>query len=61
VEAFKIALWSEETVGAHLALAEAYLAQQNPAGARSEVDRALVLEPGSRPALLLRDRLGPAK
>lgn len=58
VEAFKIALWSEETVAAHLGLAEALLQVQDQAGARTEVERALALDPKSADALALRARLG---
>ena len=60
VEALKVALWSEETADAHVALAEAYLELKDQPGARSEVDRALVLEPRHAAALALRQRLaGP--
>ena len=48
VEALKIALWSEETVAAHVSLAEALLQVQDQAAARVEVDRALALDPKSR-------------
>lgn len=58
VEALKIALWSEETVDAHVALAEAYLIEQDTAAARAEVDRALVLDPKSEEALKLKVRIG---
>jgi len=58
VEALKIALWSEETVAAHLALAEAYLQVEDAAAARSEVDRALALEPTSGEALRLKAKIG---
>lgn len=58
VEALKIALWSEETVAAHVALAEAFLQMQDRAAARAEVDRALELEPKSAEALALKARLG---
>jgi tetratricopeptide (TPR) repeat protein/TolB-like protein len=57
VEALKIAIWSEETADAHVALAEAYLELKNPTLARSEVDRALVLEPRHATGLALRQRL----
>ncbi|MDO8679397.1 MAG: tetratricopeptide repeat protein [Acidobacteriota bacterium] len=58
VEALKIALWSEETVGAHLALAEAYLIVQDAAAARAEIDRALALDPKSEEAQKLKVKIG---
>ena len=58
VEALKIALWSEETVAAHVALAEAYLQIQDTASARSEIDRALGLDPKADDALALKVRIG---
>ena len=58
VEALKIALWSEETVAAHLALAEALLQIEEGAAARLEVERALALDPKSAEALALKARLG---
>ncbi len=58
VGALKIALWSEETVAAHVALAEAYLAVQDPASARSEIDRALVLDPKAEDARALKAKIG---
>lgn len=60
-QAFKIALWSEETVAAHIGLAEAYLALKDLAAARAEVDRALALDAASAEALALRDRIARAK
>ncbi len=57
VEELKIAIWSEATVAAHLALAEAFLQIQDQAAARVEVDRALALEPGSAEALAFKARL----
>lgn len=57
VEALKIALWSEETVAAHVALAEAYLQIQDTASARSEVDRALALDPKAKDALVVKARI----
>ncbi len=58
VEALKIALWSEATVPAHLALAEAFLHIQDHAAARAEVERALALEPLSPDALAFKVKLG---
>jgi len=60
VEALKIALWSEETVAAHVSLAEALLQVQDQAAARIEVDRALALDPKSTEALALKAKLGGA-
>jgi tetratricopeptide (TPR) repeat protein len=57
IDALKIALWSEATPAAHLALAEAYAQTQNLDAARAEVERALALEPTSEAARKLRDRL----
>lgn len=58
VEELKIALWSEATVSAHLALAEAFLQVQDQAAARSEVERALTLDPKSAEALAFKAKLG---
>lgn len=60
VEALKIALWSEETVAGHVALAEAYLQVQDSASARSEIDRALALDPKAADALALKAKIGGA-
>lgn len=46
IDALKISLWSEETPAAHVALGEAYLQAKDPAAARKEAERALVLSPG---------------
>jgi Tfp pilus assembly protein PilF len=58
VEALKIAIWSDETVAAHVALAEAYLQIQDTASARREIERALVLDPKAEDALALKGRIG---
>jgi Tfp pilus assembly protein PilF len=47
VDAFKISIWSEDHAPAHVYLAEAYLKIGDPANARAEVQRALVLDPSS--------------
>jgi len=61
IQALKIALWSEETVAAHLVLAEAHLQLKDLVSARAEVDRALVLDPASADAQALRERVARAK
>ena len=58
VQALKIALWSDETVATHVALAEAYLEVQDTALARSEIDRALALDPKAADALALKAKIG---
>ena len=58
VEALKVALWSEETVAAHIALAEAFLQVEDQAAARAEIERALAMDPKSAEALALRAKLG---
>jgi len=61
MQSFRVSLWSEETVAGHLALAEAYLQQKDRAAANAEVDRALVLDPASKDATALRERIARAK
>jgi tetratricopeptide (TPR) repeat protein/TolB-like protein len=60
VAALKISLWSEETVAAHVSLAEAFLQVQDQAAARLEIERALAIDPKSAPALALKAKLGGA-
>ena len=50
VNALKISIWSEDTAAARIALATAYLKLQNSSAARTELARALDLEPGSADA-----------
>jgi tetratricopeptide (TPR) repeat protein len=59
IDAFKISLWSHETIDAHLALGEAYLQAKDAAAARAEAERALVLDPSSADAKKLLERAGP--
>jgi tetratricopeptide (TPR) repeat protein len=58
VEELKVAIWSEATPAAHVALAEAYLQAQDQAAARAEIERALALDSRFQPALALRAKLG---
>jgi tetratricopeptide (TPR) repeat protein len=50
VDALKISIWSEDSAPARVALAEAYLKVRKNAAARTELERALVLDPGSADA-----------
>jgi tetratricopeptide (TPR) repeat protein len=50
VEALKISVWSEDTATARVALAEAYMKLQKPEAAKTELQRALVLDPASAEA-----------
>jgi Tfp pilus assembly protein PilF len=50
VNALKISIWSEDTAVARVALAQAYLKLQNTGAARTELERALVLDPASAEA-----------
>lgn len=47
VEALKISIWSTDTAAARIALAETYIRQQNTGAARTELERALALDPES--------------
>jgi Flp pilus assembly protein TadD len=58
IQAFKIALWSEDTAEGHVALAEAYVATQNLAAAKDEIGRALAIDPESSEAKALRAKIG---
>lgn len=50
VDALKISIWSEDSAAARVAIAEGYLKLRNVAAARSELERALALEPASADA-----------
>jgi tetratricopeptide (TPR) repeat protein len=56
IDAFKIALWSEETAAARIALGEAYLRAGDRAAARAQAERALALDPTSAEAARLLER-----
>ena len=58
VDALKISIWSEETAAARLALAEAYIKQQNTSAARVELQRVLTLDPSSAEAKKLLSSIG---
>jgi tetratricopeptide (TPR) repeat protein/TolB-like protein len=57
IDALKISIWSDDSVPARIALAEAYLASKNPAAARTELQRALTLDPSSSEAKRLLDTI----
>jgi Tfp pilus assembly protein PilF len=50
IDALKISIWSRDSAAARVALAEAYLKQQNPVAARTELEKALALDPSSAEA-----------
>jgi Tfp pilus assembly protein PilF len=47
IDALKISIWSEDTAAARIAMGEAYLKSGNTSAAKSEFERALVLDPQS--------------
>ena len=50
IDAFKISIWSQDQAPAHVYLAEAYIKIGDSANARTEVQRALALDPSSTDA-----------
>jgi tetratricopeptide (TPR) repeat protein len=58
VTALKISIWSKNTASAHAALAEAYLALKDVPAARAEVQKALALDPASKEAKGLLEKIG---
>jgi tetratricopeptide (TPR) repeat protein len=59
VDALKISIWSAETAEAHIVLARAYLQLPDPAAARAEAERALVLVPASTEARRVLEQTNP--
>ena len=59
IDAFKIALWSQESAEGRIALAQAYLQAKDNVAARQALERALVLEPSSTEAKELLTKLKP--
>jgi tetratricopeptide (TPR) repeat protein len=57
IDEFKIAIWSEDTVGAHLALAEAYVQAREVAAARAELQWILKADTQNAEAKRMLDRL----
>jgi tetratricopeptide (TPR) repeat protein len=59
IDEFKIAIWSDDTVGAHLALADAYAQARDVAAARAELQWILKADPQNAEAKQMLDRLAP--
>ena len=57
IDALKISIWSEDTVAARLALAEAHIAARDAEAGRAELDRVLQMDPGNGEAQRLLDGL----
>jgi Tfp pilus assembly protein PilF len=59
IDAFKIALWSHESVAGQIALSHAHLQNKDEASARAALERALVLDPASAEVKGLLSKLKP--
>jgi Tfp pilus assembly protein PilF len=57
IDALKISIWSEDSAAARTALAEAYLAAKNTPAARTELERAIALDPYFADARRLMDTI----
>jgi predicted Zn-dependent protease len=57
VDALKISIWSEDTIAAHLALAQAYVAAKDTSAARAELQIVTRREPANAEAHRMLDRL----
>ena len=60
IETLNISSWSEETVAAHVALAEAYLQAGDGAAAKDQLARALAIDPASEEARRLQRQIEAA-
>jgi len=59
IDEFKIAIWSDDTIAAHIALAGAYVQAQDYPTARAELQWILKADPQNAEARRLLDRLPP--
>lgn len=59
IDTLKIALWSEETAAAHVALAQAYVQAKDYDGARREAERALAMDANAADAREVLNRMPP--
>ena len=59
IDEFKIAIWSDDTVAAHIALADAYAQAKDFATARAELQWILKADPQNAEAKRMLDRLPP--
>ena len=59
IDEFKIAIWSDDTVAAHLALADAYIKARDHATARAELQWILKADPQNAEAKRMLDLLAP--
>ncbi len=57
IDALKISIWSRDTIGARLALVEAYLEARDEAAARADIQTILTMDPGNADAVRLLERL----
>jgi Flp pilus assembly protein TadD len=59
IDAFKISVWSQDSVAGQIALAQAYIQNKEPPSARAALERALVLDPRSTEAREMLGKLTP--
>lgn len=57
IDALKISIWCDDTLAAHLSLAEAYLQNREPVKARAEAQVVAARDPGNAAARQLLDRI----